>query len=213
MSVCDSAMLAEGLHGCASNDGTNEEHYVKGRHVRVSLPLCSIMPAINLYLSFFFLLTSLLHPHPGLVRLQVVVEPRWIRQHPSFEDSSQQGLASRHLPHKQVSDRPQKKTTLQHWYMRSMVVVTITTCLSISFHSNDGQFDVALYVNVLVYSDGTVNWLPPAIYRSSCSIQVCLSLSSFWNSFSPNKHHIQIFCSSNPVNSHNYLILVFDRCL
>ena len=39
-------------------------------------------------------------------------------------------------------------------------------------HSNDGQFDVALYVNVLVYSDGTVNWLPPAIYRSSCPIEV-----------------------------------------
>lgn len=39
-------------------------------------------------------------------------------------------------------------------------------------YSNDGQFDVALYVNVLVYSDGTVNWLPPAIYRSSCSIEV-----------------------------------------
>lgn len=38
--------------------------------------------------------------------------------------------------------------------------------------SNDGQFDVALYVNVLVYSDGTVEWLPPAIYRSSCSIDV-----------------------------------------
>lgn len=47
-------------------------------------------------------------------------------------------------------------------------------CLFTSFHSNDGQFDVALYVNVLVYSDGMVNWLPPAIYRSSCSIQVCL---------------------------------------
>lgn len=41
--------------------------------------------------------------------------------------------------------------------------------------SNDGQFDVALYVNVLVYSDGTVNWLPPAIYRSSCSIEVRIS--------------------------------------
>lgn len=48
------------------------------------------------------------------------------------------------------------------------------TITFVFFHpcSNDGQFDVALYVNVLVYSDGTVNWLPPAIFRSSCSLEV-----------------------------------------
>ncbi|KAG7255356.1 hypothetical protein CRUP_015022 [Coryphaenoides rupestris] len=38
-------------------------------------------------------------------------------------------------------------------------------------NNNDGQFDVALYVNVLVYSNGVVTWLPPAIYRSFCSIE------------------------------------------
>lgn len=50
--------------------------------------------------------------------------------------------------------------------------MSITFVALFSPCSNDGQFDVALYVNVLVYSDGTVNWLPPAIYRSSCSIEV-----------------------------------------
>nr|KAF6415342.1 cholinergic receptor nicotinic beta 1 subunit [Molossus molossus] len=39
-------------------------------------------------------------------------------------------------------------------------------------NNNDGNFDVALDINVVVASDGTVRWQPPGIYRSSCSIQV-----------------------------------------
>lgn len=38
--------------------------------------------------------------------------------------------------------------------------------------SNDAQFQVAYYCNVLVYADGLCYWLPPAIFRSSCSINV-----------------------------------------
>lgn len=36
----------------------------------------------------------------------------------------------------------------------------------------DGQFDVAYYANILVYSTGYMYWLPPAIFRSTCSIEV-----------------------------------------
>ncbi|XP_077923907.1 acetylcholine receptor subunit epsilon isoform X5 [Halichoerus grypus] len=36
----------------------------------------------------------------------------------------------------------------------------------------DGQFGVAYDVNVLVYEGGYVSWLPPAIYRSSCAVEV-----------------------------------------
>ncbi|KAF6298278.1 cholinergic receptor nicotinic beta 1 subunit [Rhinolophus ferrumequinum] len=39
-------------------------------------------------------------------------------------------------------------------------------------NNNDGNFDVALSINVVVSSDGSVRWQPPGIYRSSCSIQV-----------------------------------------
>uniref|UniRef100_A0A8C2IHY6 Acetylcholine receptor subunit delta n=1 Tax=Cyprinus carpio TaxID=7962 RepID=A0A8C2IHY6_CYPCA len=39
-------------------------------------------------------------------------------------------------------------------------------------NNNDAQFQVAYYCNVLIYSSGYVYWLPPAIFRSSCSINV-----------------------------------------
>ncbi|XP_055450034.1 acetylcholine receptor subunit epsilon isoform X1 [Psammomys obesus] len=36
----------------------------------------------------------------------------------------------------------------------------------------DGQFGVAYEANVLVYEGGYVSWLPPAIYRSTCAVEV-----------------------------------------
>ncbi|XP_053766372.1 acetylcholine receptor subunit epsilon isoform X1 [Desmodus rotundus] len=36
----------------------------------------------------------------------------------------------------------------------------------------DGQFGVAHEANVLVYEGGSVSWLPPAIYRSTCAVEV-----------------------------------------
>ncbi|KAG7523956.1 acetylcholine receptor subunit delta [Solea senegalensis] len=39
-------------------------------------------------------------------------------------------------------------------------------------NNNDAQFQVAYYSNVLVGNTGLCYWLPPAIFRSSCSINV-----------------------------------------
>ncbi|MGH0175803.1 UNVERIFIED_CONTAM: hypothetical protein FKN15_071500 [Acipenser sinensis] len=39
-------------------------------------------------------------------------------------------------------------------------------------NNNDAQFQVAYYCNVLVDPSGYVYWLPPAIFRSSCAINV-----------------------------------------
>lgn len=38
--------------------------------------------------------------------------------------------------------------------------------------SIDGKFDVAYYANVLISNTGYMYWLPPAIYRSTCAIEV-----------------------------------------
>ncbi|XP_047563132.1 acetylcholine receptor subunit epsilon isoform X1 [Lutra lutra] len=36
----------------------------------------------------------------------------------------------------------------------------------------DGQFGVAYDANVLIYEGGYVSWLPPAIYRSTCAVEI-----------------------------------------
>ncbi|XP_077989595.1 neuronal acetylcholine receptor subunit alpha-2-like [Glandiceps talaboti] len=40
------------------------------------------------------------------------------------------------------------------------------------YNNADGNYEVTLMTKALVYPDGTVYWLPPAIYKSSCKINV-----------------------------------------
>lgn len=41
-----------------------------------------------------------------------------------------------------------------------------------SVDSADGKFEVSFKSNVVLYSDGTIMWIPCAIYKSSCTIDV-----------------------------------------
>lgn len=52
------------------------------------------------------------------------------------------------------------------------LVKEVQTCKKLGFHSIDGQFGVAYASNVLIYEGGCVSWLPPAIYRSTCAVEV-----------------------------------------
>ncbi|XP_060594559.1 acetylcholine receptor subunit beta-like 1 isoform X2 [Ruditapes philippinarum] len=40
------------------------------------------------------------------------------------------------------------------------------------FNNADGNYEVSYRSNVIVYPKGQVNWIPPAIYKSSCTIDV-----------------------------------------
>jgi hypothetical protein len=39
-------------------------------------------------------------------------------------------------------------------------------------YSADGNYEVTLITKANVYHNGLVNWVPPAVYKSSCSIDV-----------------------------------------
>lgn len=80
-------------------------------------------------------------------------------------------MAARDCSRKQVritqEGRPQG-----NWFGGIWLVKEVQTCEKLGFHSIDGQFGVAYDCNVLVYEGGYVSWLPPAIYRSTCAVEV-----------------------------------------
>lgn len=44
--------------------------------------------------------------------------------------------------------------------------------LNCNFYSADGHYEVTLMTKATVHSNGLVIWQPPAVYKSSCSIDV-----------------------------------------
>ena len=42
----------------------------------------------------------------------------------------------------------------------------------LNWYSADGKYEVSYKPNVVIYSHGEVLWIPPAIYKSSCTIDV-----------------------------------------
>lgn len=44
--------------------------------------------------------------------------------------------------------------------------------MSLSKHSADGNYEVTLLTKATVHHTGLVNWNPPAIYKSSCEMDV-----------------------------------------
>lgn len=45
-------------------------------------------------------------------------------------------------------------------------------CNKKNYYSADGNFEVTLATKATIYSQGLVEWKPPAIYKSSCEIDV-----------------------------------------
>ncbi|XP_028641737.1 acetylcholine receptor subunit epsilon isoform X3 [Grammomys surdaster] len=64
------------------------------------------------------------------------------------------------------------KVTLTNLISLNEKEETLTTNVWIGIECIDGQFGVAHDCNVLVSEGGSVYWLPPAIYRSTCAVEV-----------------------------------------
>lgn len=79
-------------------------------------------------------------------------------------------------------------------------------------NNNDGQYNAAFFCNVLVTPEGYVTWLPPAIFRSSCAINVLYfpfdwqNCSLKFTSLNYNAEEINLELAREVVNGKEYPI-------
>ena len=59
-----------------------------------------------------------------------------------------------------------------HYYYSYYFPYVHTLKVFFSLSSADGKYEVSYKPNVVIYSEGLVLWIPPAIYKSSCTIDV-----------------------------------------
>lgn len=59
-----------------------------------------------------------------------------------------------------------KKKKYRNIFIRKLLKTITILC------SADGNFEVTLATKATIYSEGLVEWKPPAIYKSSCEIDV-----------------------------------------
>ncbi|XP_014874940.1 neuronal acetylcholine receptor subunit beta-4 isoform X2 [Poecilia latipinna] len=87
-------------------------------------------------------------------REQIMTTNVWLTQHwvdyrLSWEPSKYEGIDKIRIPSR-------------HVWLPDIVL----------YNNADGTYEVTVFTNVIVLFNGSINWLPPAIYKSACKIEV-----------------------------------------
>ena len=91
------------------------------------------------------------------------------------------------------------------------IIIDINSCNNVS-NSADGNYEVRFKSNTLLYPDGMIIWLPPAIYQSSCQIDVtyfpfdqqrCVMKFGSWT-FNGDQVYLALFNNKNHVDLSDY---------
>ncbi|XP_077419497.1 neuronal acetylcholine receptor subunit beta-4 [Vanacampus margaritifer] len=140
------------IHGCGGAD--SEERLINwllGEHRYNPL----IRPAVNLTERVTVKLqVSLAQLISVNEREQIMTTNVWLTQHwvdyrLSWDPAKYEGIDKLRIPSR-------------HIWLPDVVL----------YNNADGTYEVTVFTNVIVLSNGSINWLPPAIYKSACKIEV-----------------------------------------
>nr|XP_033776821.1 neuronal acetylcholine receptor subunit beta-4 isoform X2 [Geotrypetes seraphini] len=81
--------------------------------------------------------------------INVWLDQKWVDYRLTWEPVAYEGIKKLRIPPKQI-------------WLPDIVL----------YNNADGTYEVSLYSNVIVENNGIISWIPPAIYKSACKIEV-----------------------------------------
>ncbi|XP_029430193.1 neuronal acetylcholine receptor subunit beta-4 isoform X2 [Rhinatrema bivittatum] len=107
----------------------------------------SQLVSIQLHVSLAQLIS--VHEREQVMTTNVWLTQVWVDYRLAWEPADYDGIKKLRIPPKQI-------------WLPDIVL----------YNNADGTYEVSLYTNAIVHSNGSISWLPPAIYKSACKIEV-----------------------------------------
>ncbi|KAM3625627.1 uncharacterized protein V6R79_015008 [Siganus canaliculatus] len=89
------------------------------------------------------------HEREQVMTTNVWLTQHWVDYRLSWDPSKYEGIDKLRIPSR-------------HVWLPDIVL----------YNNADGTYEVTVFTNVIVLFNGSINWLPPAIYKSACKIEV-----------------------------------------
>ncbi|XP_033627222.1 neuronal acetylcholine receptor subunit alpha-4-like [Asterias rubens] len=144
------------LRGCLASEAADRLFYKLVKTESLKSQYASLIrPVINesetVMVTFGLSLSQLIDidEKNQIMTTSVWVRHKWVDRYLTWDPEDYDGITSLHIPSSQI------------W--RPDILL---------YNNADGYYDVKFLVNAIVFYNGSVTWLPPAIYKSSCKINI-----------------------------------------
>ncbi|XP_030046221.1 neuronal acetylcholine receptor subunit beta-4 [Microcaecilia unicolor] len=140
------------LTGSSASDA--EEKLIKqllneSRYNKLIRPVINNSQLVSIHLHVSLAQLISVNERDQIMTINVWLNQDWVDYRLTWEPAAYDGIKKLRIPPKQI-------------WLPDIVL----------YNNADGTYEVSLYTNAIVKSNGSISWLPPAIYKSACKIEV-----------------------------------------
>ncbi|XP_061923021.1 neuronal acetylcholine receptor subunit beta-4 [Entelurus aequoreus] len=150
--LCIMAYMMALIHGCGGAD--SEERLInwlldKNRYNPLIRPAVNRTERVTVKLRVSLAQLISVNEREQIMTTNVWLTQHWVDYRLAWDPAKYEGINKLRIPSR-------------HIWLPDIVL----------YNNADGTYEVTVFTNAIVLSNGSINWLPPAIYKSACKIEV-----------------------------------------